>query len=295
MTKTPSIKTIAFIGLGVMGQSMAGHLLKAGYGLRIYTRTRSKAQALLDAGAVWCDSAGDAASDADAVITIVGFPPDVEEVYLGKDGILARAKKGTLLIDMTTSSPPLAKRLAEAAVARGCVSLDAPVSGGDLGAREARLSIMVGAEPSAFEAALPLFEIMGKNVVLQGPPGSGQYTKMCNQIAIANGMLGVCESLAYACKAGLDPETVLKSISAGAAGSWSLTNLAPRILNGDFQPGFFVKHFIKDMQIAIESAEAMGLDLPGLKQAKKLYDQLAANGGEDLGTQGLFKLYEQQF
>ena len=286
--------TVGFIGIGVMGRSMAGHLLDAGYSVHVYNRTQSKAQDLVDRGAQWQPSPGKVAAAADVIITIVGFPADVESVYLGEDGVLAQARSGSLAIDMTTSCPNLASRIAQEAAAKGIEVLDAPVSGGDIGAREARLSIMVGGSVSGFERALPLFEIMGKNIVHQGPAGSGQHTKMCNQIAIASGMMAISEAMAYAKKSGLQPETVLKSIESGAAGSWSLTNLAPRVLKGDYAPGFFVKHFIKDMKIAIESAQAMGLDLPGLQLAKKLYDQLASKGCEDDGTQSLFKLYEEQ-
>ena len=277
-----------------MGRSMAGHLLDAGYSVHVYNRTQAKAKDLVDRGAQWQSSPGKVAAAADVIITIVGFPVDVESVYLGEDGVLAQARSGSLAIDMTTSCPNLASRIAQEAAAKGIEVLDAPVSGGDIGAREARLSIMVGGSVSGFERALPLFEIMGKNIVHQGPAGSGQHTKMCNQIAIASGMMAISEAIAYAKKSGLQPETVLKSIESGAAGSWSLTNLAPRVLKGDYAPGFFVKHFIKDMKIAIESAQAMGLDLPGLQLAKKLYDQLAAKGCEDDGTQALFKLYEEQ-
>ena len=286
--------TVGFIGIGVMGRSMAGHLLDAGYSVHVYNRTQAKAQDLVDRGAQWQSSPGKVAAAADVIITIVGFPVDVESVYLGEDGVLAQARSGSLAIDMTTSCPNLASRIAQEAAAKGIEVLDAPVSGGDIGAREARLSIMVGGSVSGFERALPLFEIMGKNIVHQGPAGSGQHTKMCNQIAIASGMMAISEAMAYAKKSGLQPETVLKSIESGAAGSWSLTNLAPRVLKGDYAPGFFVKHFIKDMKIAIESAQAMGLELPGLQLAKKLYDQLASNGCEDDGTQALFKLYEEQ-
>ena len=286
--------TVGFIGIGVMGRSMAGHLLDAGYSVHVYNRTQAKAQDLVDRGARWLSSPGKVAAAADVIITIVGFPVDVESVYLGEDGVLAQARSGSLAIDMTTSCPNLASRIAQEAAAKGIEVLDAPVSGGDIGAREARLSIMVGGSVSGFERALPLFEIMGKNIVHQGPAGSGQHTKMCNQIAIASGMMAISEAMAYAKKSGLQPETVLKSIESGAAGSWSLTNLAPRVLKGDYAPGFFVKHFIKDMKIAIESAQAMGLDLPGLQLAKKLYDQLASKGCEDDGTQALFKLYEEQ-
>ena len=278
----------------VFEPELCEHLLDAGYSVHVYNRTQAKAQDLVDRGAQWQSSPGKVAAAADVIITIVGFPVDVESVYLGEDGVLAQARSGSLAIDMTTSCPNLASRIAQEAAAKGIEVLDAPVSGGDIGAREARLSIMVGGSVSGFERALPLFEIMGKNIVHQGPAGSGQHTKMCNQIAIASGMMAISEAMAYAKKSGLQPETVLKSIESGAAGSWSLTNLAPRVLKGDYAPGFFVKHFIKDMKIAIESAQAMGLELPGLQLAKKLYDQLASNGCEDDGTQALFKLYEEQ-
>ncbi|MFW5814308.1 MAG: NAD(P)-dependent oxidoreductase [Spirochaetota bacterium] len=285
---------IAFVGTGVMGKSMAGHLLSAGHDLTVYNRTKSKAQELIDAGAAWADSPGDAAAGSEVVFTIVGFPQDVEEVYFGDAGIVARAGEGAILVDMTTSRPDLAVRIAEAADAKGMQSLDAPVSGGDVGAREARLSIMVGGPKAAYETVKPLFDLMGTNIVLQGPAGSGQHTKMCNQIAIAAGMLGVCESMAYAKASGLDPETVLESIASGAAGSWSLSNLAPRMIAGNYAPGFYVKHFIKDLNIAIESADSMGLDLPGLALARKLYVELAEAGGENDGTQALFRKYTEQ-
>jgi len=286
-----SKERIAFIGIGVMGKSMAGHLLEAGYPLTVYNRTQSKADDLVARGATWADSPAVVAEGADVVITIVGFPADVEETYFGDSGVFKTIKTGALVIDMTTSSPLLAKRIAEAASEKGIGSLDAPVSGGDLGAREARLSIMIGGEQSDFDRAQPLFEIMGKNIQLQGPAGSGQYTKMCNQIAIASGMVAIGEALAYAKAAGLDPKQVLASIETGAAGSWSLSNLAPRALDGDFAPGFFVKHFIKDMGIALESASEMGLKLPGLELAKGLYDKLSGQGGADEGTQALFRFY----
>ena len=275
-----------------MGRSMAGHLLSAGHPLNVFTRSKAKADPLVSQGAVWRNSIAEAAEESEIIITIVGFPADVESVYLGDGGIVANAKAGSLLIDMTTSSPDLAVRIYDEARKKGSQSLDAPVSGGDIGAREARLSIMVGGDAEAFERAKPAFEKMGKNIVLQGRAGSGQHTKMCNQIAIASGMVAICEAMAYAKRSGLDPVTVLKSIESGAAGSWSLTNLAPRFLKGNFDPGFFVKHFIKDMRIALESAERMKLELPGLAQAKKLYEKLAAQGGENFGTQALFKLYD---
>ena len=282
---------IAFLGIGVMGKSMAGHLLSAGHTLAVYTRTKGKADSLISAGATWADTPAAAAEGAEVAFTIVGYPADVEEVYFGQSGIFSAAAEGSIVVDMTTSSPQLAVRIADQAHSQGMMALDAPVSGGDVGAKEARLSIMVGGDRDAYERVKPLFALMGKNVVYQGPAGSGQNTKMCNQIAIAAGMLGVCESIAYAEKSGLDPETVLQSIANGAAASWSLSNLAPRMLARNFDPGFFVKHFIKDLTIAIESAEAMGLETPGLALAKQMYERLAAEGGGDDGTQALYKLY----
>jgi 3-hydroxyisobutyrate dehydrogenase len=287
----PGKPDIAFIGTGVMGRSMAGHLMAAGHALHVFNRTREKARALLDAGARWHDSAGEAASAADAVVTMLGFPRDVEDSYLGAGGIVERARPGALLVDMTTSSPLLARRISAAASARGLDCLDAPVSGGDVGAREARLVIMVGGEPAAFERARPIFSLLGKNIALQGPAGAGQHCKMANQIACAVGMVAWCEALAYARRAGLDPAKVHGSISGGAAGSWALTNLGPRALGGDFAPGFYVKHIRKDIRIAVESAEEMGLELPGLDCARKLYDQVAAKGWDELGTQALYRLY----
>ncbi|MBO8162803.1 MAG: NAD(P)-dependent oxidoreductase [Brevibacillus sp.] len=292
MRLTRDNTVVGFIGTGVMGKSMAGHLLAAGYRVLVYNRTRAKAEALVPLGATIKDSVADLAREANLIITMVGYPKDVEEVYLGEDGILPNGKAGSYLIDMTTSTPSLARRIHELARARGMFALDAPVSGGDIGAREARLTIMVGGDAEVFSAVEPILRHMGTNIVLQGGAGAGQHTKMCNQIAIAANMIGVCEAMAYARKAGLDPANVLKSIEAGAAGSWSLSNLAPRMLRGDFAPGFYVKHFIKDMGIALEAAEEMGLDTPGLRLAKQLYEQLAASGEENSGTQALFKLYQ---
>lgn len=289
-----SAHSIAFIGTGVMGRSMAGHLLKAGHALHLHNRTKAKAQLLLDAGAHWHDTPGAAAAQADFVISIVGFPADVEATYFGADGVLAHARPGTVLIDMTTSSPLLARRIAEAAAAKGLHSLDAPVSGGDVGAREARLVIMVGGDAAAFDRAQPLFAVMGKNILLQGGPGAGQHCKLANQISIASIMMSWCEALTYAQKAGLDPVRVIESIGGGAAASWSLNHLAPRALKGDFAPGFYVKHFLKDMRLALESAEALQLDLPGLKQAKKLYDEVERRGWADSGTQALLRLYQAE-
>jgi len=284
---------VGFIGTGVMGKSMALHLLKAGHSLRVFTRTRAKAEELLAQGADWRESPGQLAADADVVITMVGYPSDVEEVYLGGEGIVHSARPGTYLIDMTTSTPSLAVKIYHEAAKKGLHSLDAPVSGGDIGAREARLAIMVGGDEPAFKAMKPLLSLMGSNIVLQGPAGSGQHTKMCNQIAIASNMMGVCEAMVYAKRAGLNPENVLKSIASGAAGSWSLSNLAPRMIAGDFSPGFYIKHFIKDMRIALESAEAMGLLTPGLKLAKSLYEELAEQGKTENGTQALYTWYER--
>jgi len=282
---------IGFIGTGVMGRGMVKNLLKAGYSVSVYNRTKASAEELFPLGAKWMDSVAELAKQSDVVITIVGYPKDVEEVYLAEGGLIANANPGTVLIDMTTSSPLLAKRIAQEGKAKGLEVLDAPVSGGDVGAQNGTLVIMVGGEEKVFQKVKPIFEAMGKNIILQGPAGAGQYTKMCNQIAIASNMMGVCEAIAYAKKAGLDPARVLDSIAGGAAGSWSLSNLGPRIIAGNFAPGFYVKHFIKDMKIAIESAEEMGLDTPGLKLAKSLYEQLAAQGEENSGTQALYKLY----
>ncbi len=285
------MSSIAFIGTGVMGRSMAGHLQKAGHSLHVYNRTKEKAQALIDAGARGHDSAGSAAAEADFVITIVGFPADVEQTYLAPDGVIARAKPGAVLIDMTTSSPLLAVRIAAAAAKRGLSALDAPVSGGDLGAKEARLVIMVGGDEAAFVKAKPLFDLMGKNIARHGPAGAGQHCKLANQIAVAVGMLAWCEGLAYAKKAGLDPAAVHASISGGAAGSWAMTNLAPRALAENYAPGFYVKHILKDLRLALECAAELKLDLPGLACAKKMYDLVAARGWEDCGTQALYRLY----
>ncbi|AGT31341.1 oxidoreductase [Geobacillus genomosp. 3] len=288
------MKTIGFIGLGVMGKSMAHHLLKAGYPLLVHTRTKEKALDLLEEGAVWKDTIADLAREADVVMTMVGYPHDVEQVYLGEGGILENARPGTYVIDMTTSTPTLARAIYEAAKQKGIHALDAPVSGGDIGAREGTLTIMVGGDEEVFLACKPILERLGTNIVLQGKAGAGQHTKMCNQIAIATNMIGVCEAMAYAKRAGLDPLKVLESIAKGAAGSWSLSNLAPRMLSGDFAPGFYIKHFIKDMKIALEEAERMNLPLPGLALAKQMYEELAQTGEENSGTQALYKRYVEK-
>ncbi len=285
------LKKIGFIGLGVMGRSMAGNLMKAGFELTVNNRTKKSADALVAAGAVWADTPADVMRACDAVVTIVGYPKDVEQVYFGENGLFSGFSAGKLVIDMTTSSPPLAERIGRRAAELGGQALDAPVSGGDVGAREARLTIMCGGERAAFDRARPLFAAMGREWKLQGGWGAGQHTKMANQIAIASGMMGVCEALAYAKAAGLDPESVLSSISGGAAGSFSMSNLAPRMLKGDFAPGFYVKHFIKDMGIALECAREMKIALPGLELADRLYRELAGKGGENDGTQALYKLY----
>lgn len=283
-------RTVGFIGLGVMGATMASHILGGGYELIVYNRTKEKAEPLLAKGARWAETPAEVAEAADAVITIVGYPKDVEEVYLGKNGILA-TKKGGYVIDMTTSSPILAKRIYEEAKAKGVSALDAPVSGGDIGARNGQLVIMVGGDREAFDALQAVFGLMGRTIRYFGGAGAGQYTKMVNQIAIASGMVGVAEAVAFAKKAGLNATEVIETISGGAAASWSLSNLAPRMVRGDEAPGFYIKHIIKDMGVALECAEEMHLDLPGLKLAKRLYDEIAARGMEDCGTQTLIRWY----
>ncbi|OZI12306.1 oxidoreductase [Bacillaceae bacterium SAS-127] len=287
-------KKIGFIGTGVMGRSMARHLLQAQYPLYIYTRTKEKAKELLDQGSVWCEHPAEVTEQSDVIFTIIGEPKDVEEVYLGCEGILAASRAGQTIIDMTTSKPSLAQQIYLKAKEKGVFALDAPVSGGDTGAKNGTLAIMVGGDQEAYEKMLPIFEIIGQNIVYQGEAGAGQHAKMCNQIAIATNMIGICEALLYAQKAGLDPETVLKSISSGAAGSWSLSNLAPRIIKEDFEPGFYIKHFIKDMKIALEEAEKMELNLPGLAMAKEMYEELASKGEELSGTQALIKYWEER-
>jgi 3-hydroxyisobutyrate dehydrogenase len=285
--------TIGFIGTGVMGSSMVGHLLSAGYPVHIYTRTEQKALELINKGATWESTAKGVAQKANIIFTMVGYPADVEEIYFGDQGIFAGAQPGTYVIDMTTSSPILAKRIYTEAKRNNLFALDAPVSGGDIGARDAKLSIMVGGDKDVFEEILPLFQVMGSNIVHQGEAGAGQHTKMCNQITIASTMIGVCEAVIYAEKAGLDPTKVLTSITTGAAGSWSLSNLAPRMISGDFSPGFYVKHFIKDMNIALESAKELGILTPGLQLAKELYEELALMGEANSGTQALYKRLKQ--
>lgn len=286
-------KVIGFIGTGVMGKSMATNIMKAGYKLVVYSRTKEKAQELLDNGATWANSPKELAANADIVISIVGYPHDVEEIYLGEDGVVTHGREGMYIIDMTTSKPALAKKIHHKALQKGIKALDAPVSGGDIGAKSAKLAIMVGGEEQDFHDVKPILETMGTNIIYQGPAGSGQHTKMCNQIVIASNMIGVCEAIVYAEKAGLRPDKVLDSISTGAASSWSLTNLAPRILNEDYSPGFYVKHFIKDMKIALEEAKGMDIEFPGLTLSKNMYEDIEKKGEGDSGTQALHKYWSK--
>ncbi len=283
--------TIGWIGTGVMGVSMAKHLMTAGHPLVIHTRTRARAEPLLAAGAQWAESPLAVAEQAEIVCSMVGYPEDVEVTHLGPQGTLSAAKAPALLIDFTTSSPALAQRIAERGAALGTQAIDAPVSGGDVGARNATLSIMCGGTEAAFQAARPVLDLLGKTVVLQGPAGAGQHTKMVNQLLIAGTMLGMAEALSYAKKAGLNPETVLQSVGGGAAASWSLTNLAPRILKSDFAPGFFIEHFLKDLRIALDEARALGLDLPCATAAERTYRALAEAGYARAGTQAIVHAY----
>ena len=289
----PSQIKIGWVGTGVMGRWMCQHVMDLGYTATIFTRTKSKADPLLKAGATWADSPAEVAESSDIIFTIVGFPEDVRQVYLGENGILTMAKSGSIVVDMTTTEPSLAIEIHQAARAKGVSSIDAPVSGGDVGAREARLAIMIGGDQEAVDAIHPLFEAMGQNIVYQGEAGSGQHTKMCNQITIAGTMIGVCEALLYGAKAGLDLEIMLSTISKGAAGCWSLDNLAPRVLKRNFDPGFFVEHFIKDMGIALDEAKRMGISLPGLSLVHQLYLATQAQGHGRLGTHALMLALEK--
>ena len=286
------MKKIGFIGLGIMGAAMAGHLIDAGYELSVYNRTKSKAEPLLARGARYCESPGKCAAGQDAVITIVGYPKDVEEIYLGTDGILDNLAPGTYVADMTTSSPSLAVRIYEEGKKRGIHSLDAPVTGGDVGAQNATLNILVGGDEDAFRAMQPIFAAMGKNIVYEGPAGAGQKTKAANQIAIAGTLAGACEAFAYARAAGLDPEKVFSSISGGAAASFQMSNMIRKALDGDFAPGFMIKHFVKDMNIGAETSQEYGIELPVLEQVLREARSLEANGGGTEGTQSLLKYYE---
>lgn len=287
LTITSETTRIGWIGTGVMGAPMCGHLLDCGFAVTVFNRTRAKAEPLVARGAAWADTPCQVAQRSDVVFSIVGYPDDVREVLLGPDGAVSGCRVGMVLVDMTTSRPALAIEIAEAAGARGVASVDAPVSGGDVGAREARLSIMIGGDRTVVDALQPCWEALGKTIVYQGGPGSGQHTKMVNQTLIASTMVGVCEALLYASRAGLDLNTVLQSVGSGAAGSWSLANLGPRIIANDFDPGFFVEHFIKDMRIALDEADRMGLALPGLALAKQLYLAVQAQGHGRDGTHAL--------
>ena len=284
---------IGFIGVGVMGGPMVLNLMKKGFDVSIYTRTKSKAEGVIAAGAHWCDTIADCAAGRDVVITIVGYPQDVEEVYFSEKVILNSADKGTVLIDMTTTSPRLSERIYAAAKEKGMTALDAPVSGGDVGAQKGTLAIMVGGDRDAFDKMHDVFAAMGTNIRYQGGAGCGQHTKMANQIAISGCVAAVCEAIAYAKRCGLDPQDMFDAISTGAAGSWQLTNNGQKIINGDYAPGFYVKHFIKDMNIALDEAQARDLDLTVLHMVRDKYDELAAQGGADEGTQALIKVIDK--
>lgn len=285
------IKNVGFIGAGVMGKSMIRNLMKKGFQVTVYSRTKSKAEDIIAEGAIWRDSAAECAKDQDVIITIVGFPKDVEETYFGEKGIIANSEDNAILIDMTTSSPKLAAKIYGEAKAVGKHALDAPVSGGDSGAKAGTLSIMVGGDKEIFEKAMPVFEALGTNIIYEGAAGCGQHTKMANQIALTGCIAGVCEAITYARKTGLDIQTMLDSISAGAAGSWQMSNMAPRMLKGDFNPGFFIKHYIKDMNIATEEGREAGADLSISEAVLAIYKDLEAKGLGDLGTQALLKHY----
>jgi 3-hydroxyisobutyrate dehydrogenase len=281
-------KKIGWIGTGLMGNPMAGHLMNAGYQLNVFNRSRKKAENLVEAGALWFDTPADLAHHSEIVFTMIGFPKDVEEVYFGEQGIFNVIKRGTILIDMTTTKPSLAVKIAKEAEKLGAKFIDAPVSGGQVGAMNGSLSIMIGGKKEVVDSVMPLFEAFGKNMVYQGAAGAGQHTKMCNQITVAGTMIGVCEALIYGAKAGLDLDTMLSSISKGAAGCWTLDILAPKIVKADYSPGFTVDNFVKDLTIALEEAEAMRLSLPGLALVKQLYMTILAMGKGSLGTQSLY-------
>lgn len=287
------MQRIGFIGIGVMGKSMAGHLLDGGYKLSVYTRTQQKADALVARGATWFGTVADLAKDCDAIITMVGYPRDVEEVYFGQGGVIENAKPGAILIDMTTTDPALAVRIHELSAKRGIRTLDAPVSGGDVGAKNGTLSIMAGGDKDAFDEAMPLFSLMGKTITYTGKAGSGQHTKMSNQIAIAGAIAGVCEAITYARANDLDVQTMLDCIGGGAAGSWQLANMAPRMLKGDYAPGFFIKHQTKDLHLAQKGADAAHISLPVLDSVTGMYDALEQGGKGDCGTQALIQYYEK--
>jgi 3-hydroxyisobutyrate dehydrogenase len=283
---------IGWIGTGVMGASMAGHLQRAGHDISVFTRSKKRAQALLDHGATWYDSPALVASNSEIVFSIVGHPEDVRDIFMGETGILHPEASCKIIVDMTTSQPSLARIIYEEAAKLGIESLDAPVSGGDVGAKEAKLAIMVGGKKDVYDTVLPLFKIMGKNISYMGDAGSGQHTKMANQILVAGTMIGVCEALLYAHRQGLDMQQVIDIVETGAAGSWSISNLGPRIVKGNFDPGFFVEHFIKDMGIALKEAEEIGVSLPGLALVQQLYLAVKAQGHGRSGTHALFLALE---
>lgn len=289
----PGTTKIGWIGTGVMGRWMCEHAIKKGYSASVYNRSKDKALPLIDLGAQFGKTPKEVAEQSDIIFAIVGFPKDVKEVFLGENGALAGAKPGSILVDMTTSDPSLAKEIYESAKKKGVHSLDAPVSGGDVGAKNAALSIMIGGEKPVVDAVTPIFEAMGKTIIHQGAAGAGQHTKMVNQILIASNMIAVCEGLLYGYKAGLDLETVFKSVSVGAAGSKALEVLGPRMMARNFEPGFYVEHFIKDMGIALAEAEKMNLSLPGLALAKQLYESVRANGLGRKGTHALLIALEK--
>ena len=287
------MKKIGFIGIGVMGSAMALNLMKKGFEVSVYTRTKSKADKLISQGAQWCGSVGECARNKDAVITIVGYPKDVEEVYFGENGIIENAKEGSYIIDMTTTSPKLSERIFEAAAAKGLKALDAPVSGGDIGAEKGTLAIMVGGRKEDFDACADIFGAMGTNIRYEGKAGSGQHVKMANQIAIAGAVCGVAEAVSYAKVMGVDVNIMLDTISSGAAGSWQMSNNGPKMASGDYAPGFFIKHFIKDMKIADEEALSKGLSLTVLEDVCAKFKELESKGMGDLGTQAIIEYYEK--
>ena len=287
------MKKIGFIGIGVMGSAMALNLMKKGFEVSVYTRTKSKADKLISQGAQWCGSVGECARNKDAVITIVGYPKDVEEVYFGENGIIENAKEGSYIIDMTTTSPKLSERIFEAAAAKGLKALDAPVSGGDIGAEKGTLAIMVGGRKEDFDACADIFGAMGTNIRYEGKAGSGQHVKMANQIAIAGAVCGVAEAVSYAKVMGVDVNIMLDTISSGAAGSWQMSNNGPKMASGDYAPGFFIKHFIKDMKIADEEALSKGLSLTVLEDVCAKFKELEIKGMGDLGTQAIIEYYKK--
>jgi 3-hydroxyisobutyrate dehydrogenase len=282
--------SIGWIGTGVMGQSMCGHIIDAGHRVKVFNRTRAKAEALIQKGATWCDTPQAAAQGCEVVFCMVGAPVDVEQVLLGSHGVMAGDVQGKIIVDMTTSRPDLAERIHRKAKESGAAALDAPVSGGDIGARDATLAIMVGGDKDVFERTLPLFGLLGKHIAYMGAAGSGQHTKMCNQILIAGTMIGVVESLLYARKTGLDAQAVIDVIGRGAASSWAINTLGRRIAERNYDPGFYIRHFVKDMGIALDEARRMNLSLPGLAMVHQLYMAAMAQGDQELGTQGLYKI-----